>query len=119
MDEQTEGISERFTFPSGNAYREYLWNLVLNQNPFPNSRGNPTNFSLEDYSKLDIKGYATASAYTNPSKKDFPRDRNKGHKLHLNVYPENVELVSRILKDQGFDHKYLYGGEPKDGKIFT
>ncbi len=42
-----------------------------------------------------------------------------GWKFHLNVTQENVVAVSKYMKKHGYDHKYLYGGEPEDGKIFT
>jgi len=42
-----------------------------------------------------------------------------GWKFHLNVEPNNVKEVSNLLKDKGFKHKYLKGGEVDSGKIFT
>jgi len=42
-----------------------------------------------------------------------------GWKLHLNVSPENVDPVLEFLADNGFVYKYLHGGLPKDGKVFT
>ncbi len=42
-----------------------------------------------------------------------------GHKLHLNVSIEDVFDASEYLKDAGYAHKYLSGGNPLLGKIFT
>jgi hypothetical protein len=42
-----------------------------------------------------------------------------GWKLHLNVSPENVDPVSEFLADNGFVYKYLHGGLPSVGKVFT
>jgi len=42
-----------------------------------------------------------------------------GHKIHLNVAPENVQYVSQYLKHNQYAHKYLSGGEAEDGTIFT
>src|SRR3989344_3172963 len=42
-----------------------------------------------------------------------------GWKVHLNVVPENVRHVSEYLKSNYYNHKYLQGGEPDDGKVFT
>jgi len=52
--------------------------------------------------------------------KDHHKDGVKGGwKFHLNVEPHNVIEVSKFLKDKGFNHKYLSGGEVDSGKIFT
>lgn len=53
-------------------------------------------------------------------KKDF-RDHqtSNGHKFHLNVPVAEVRRVAEYLKAEDFEHKYLKGGEPIDGKIFT
>ncbi len=42
-----------------------------------------------------------------------------GHKLHLNIQPHDVQDVSAYLKRAGFNHKYLSGGDPGKGKVFT
>jgi hypothetical protein len=49
----------------------------------------------------------------------IPGNFNIGHKLHLNVPIEHVRSAAGYLKDGGFFHKYLWGGELQDGKIFT
>ena len=53
-------------------------------------------------------------------KTDFAEDdENIGWKFHLNVARSHVRAVSRYLKDHGYLHKYLRGGDPENGKIFT
>ena len=42
-----------------------------------------------------------------------------GWKGHLNLAPENSEEVSTYLRAHGYRHKFLAGGEPEDGKVFT
>lgn len=42
-----------------------------------------------------------------------------GHKLHLNVRPEDVHYVSAYLQEMRINHKYLSGGDVRQGKIFT
>ena len=44
---------------------------------------------------------------------------DSGWKVHLNVAPEHVAAVSEYLKAHFYNHKYLQGGEPGDGKVFT
>lgn len=44
---------------------------------------------------------------------------DQGHKLHLNVPVAGVLRVADYLRSQDFEHKYLHGGDPVDGKIFT
>lgn len=44
---------------------------------------------------------------------------NLGWKAHLNVTPENVPGVSEYLKQRGYAHKYLTGGNGSEGKAFT
>ncbi len=60
---------------------------------------------------------------TNPKmrKNDFikPGDPNIGWKIHLNVLPRYVKIVSEYLKQNGYAHKYLSGGEQDVGKVFT
>ncbi len=46
-------------------------------------------------------------------------DPNIGWKFHLNVVPSSVKQVSDYLIEQGYEHKYLNGGEAEDGKVFT
>lgn len=42
-----------------------------------------------------------------------------GWKLHLNVQPEHVQEVSQYLSQNGYAHKFLYGGDIQDGSVFT
>jgi hypothetical protein len=46
-------------------------------------------------------------------------DPNEGYKFHLNVKPENVRIVAAFLKNARLEHKFLMGGEPESGKVFT
>ncbi len=46
-------------------------------------------------------------------------DVNTGWKCHLDVSPENCVAVSNWLLANGYIHKFLSGGEPEDGKVFT
>ena len=46
-------------------------------------------------------------------------DTNTGWKSHLNVTPENVQVVSNFLRENNFAHKYLTGGNGTEGKAFT
>lgn len=60
-------------------------------------------------------------AIDNPKdgKSSTPFKRDTGWKVHLNVAPENVKAVSEYLKQNHYNHKFLSGGEPDDGKVFT
>jgi hypothetical protein len=52
----------------------------------------------------------------------FPEENpsgNIGYKCHFRVEPSKVEEVSEFLKEKGFYHKYLSGGEVEAGKCFT
>lgn len=52
----------------------------------------------------------------------FDRDeahRYIGWKIHLNVAPENVLVVSTFLKDHGYTHKFISNADIEAGKIFT
>jgi hypothetical protein len=57
----------------------------------------------------------------NPDKIDYPEKipYGIGHKIHLNIEAKDVAAVSKYLKDNGYRHKYLSGGEIEDGKVFT
>ncbi|MEZ4211098.1 MAG: hypothetical protein R3B39_02320 [Candidatus Paceibacterota bacterium] len=44
---------------------------------------------------------------------------NVGWKIHLNSSPENVNTIFEYLKNNKYLFKYLAGGEPVDGKVFT
>lgn len=51
---------------------------------------------------------------------DFREEWPKvGWKFHLNVSPRNVHRAATFLKTMGANHKYLSGGEPDVGKVFT
>jgi hypothetical protein len=60
-------------------------------------------------------------AINNPAdgKTVTPLKQDTGWKIHLNVVPENVKAVSEYLKQNHYNHKFLSGGEPDDGKVFT
>ena len=60
-------------------------------------------------------------AITNPKdgKSSAPLKMDTGWKVHLNVAPENAKAVSEYLKLHHYNHKFLSGGEPDDGKVFT
>lgn len=121
-----------------NAYVNYLRLAQLNKNKFPWSDGpvNPydTRFNAiqnipghthlddqtvyEDYKATGLTEYE----FNNPAQivlLDEPKGLYAHHKLHLNVLPENVVLVSNYLKTNGIEHKYFSGGELGDGKVFT
>lgn len=52
----------------------------------------------------------------NDWKREWPK---VGWKFHLNVTPQHVKEVAEFLREQGFNHKYLSGGEVESGKVFT
>ncbi len=57
----------------------------------------------------------------NNIKHDFIKSGNPnlGWKIHLNVEPKDVKIVSDYLINNGYNHKYLSGGDIEDGKTFT
>ena len=69
------------------------------------NRWRQESYMKEEYTYLSDKG-----DFSNP---------NIGWKLHLNVRPKFVEIVSQYLIDNDYCHKYLSGGLPVDGKVFT
>lgn len=79
-------------------------------NPFMSPQDEPRyTQALESYESDD----------THPDRYLFrDGDTSVGHKIHLNVTPQHVRRVSEYLRDEGFRHKYLRGGEVEDGKIF-
>jgi hypothetical protein len=94
----------------------------LSNNEFESNEDMPAyKNKLPEYKELwdKIKKYNLNNP--NSIKFDFinPSDSNIGWKLHLNVSPDNVKAISEYLIDNGYDHKYLSGGDPEDGKIFT
>lgn len=60
-----------------------------------------------------------AAANPKDGKSSQPLKQDTGWKAHLNVTPENVKTVSEYLKRNNYNHKFLSGGEPDDGKVFT
>lgn len=46
-------------------------------------------------------------------------DANTWRKIHLNVKAEDVVDVSTYLKNEGYYHKFLHGGLPETGTVFT
>lgn len=46
-------------------------------------------------------------------------DANVGWKFHLNCEPGSCKNISKFLADNDYYYKYLSGGGPEDGKIFT
>ena len=89
----------------------------------PLSSGMPHDPNLEaSYTPYQayLDAYIHAGDDTAEEKKwDFEKDPNIGWKLHLNVSPKHVVHVSQYLKAQGYNHKFLSGGDPENGKIFT
>ena len=83
-----------------------------------NSATNPSDKAL--YTNV-LPEYGASTHQSSEDKTEFLDDKNPnlGWKLHLNVSPKNVIEVSRYLVENGYDHKYLSGGEHDDGKIFT
>ncbi len=65
---------------------------------------------------------AVMEPYYHPSREKwsfYKDDPNQGYKIHLNCDPVDAGAVSRFLKAQDLDHKYLSGGDVDSGKIFT
>lgn len=83
---------------------------------------------IEDYEK-ELKGYAARLGEANEYNEKNPKEQktdfidkentNIGWKLHLNVEPRFVKNVSKYLKQNGYVHKFLSGGNPGEGKVFT
>lgn len=74
---------------------------------------------LQEYKWHDLSEHN--NAHPSAKKTDFiiPHNPNLGWKIHLNIAPEHVKEVSGYLQENGYNHKYLSGGELEDGKIFT
>ena len=91
-------------------------NVYINSDHYPIYRG-----ALKDshHNLYDVEAYEKA----NPQdiKADFidKENHNIGWKLHLNVAPRFVRLVSAYLLKNGYYHKYLNDGKIEDGKVFT
>lgn len=100
------------------AHKLRLWQQQSEADAFPTSvKDLQPQRPVEDYLAV-LPEYQSVILSTD--KADFlPGSGSIGHKVHLNSAPENVHAVSRYLKTNRYAHKYLSGGEPADGKIFT
>jgi hypothetical protein len=69
----------------------------------------------------EMEAYRNEGAEQTGQKSDFRKNGKiiPHWKFHLNVEVSGVKRVSDYLKGHGFCHKYLSGGEPEEGKIFT
>lgn len=67
----------------------------------------------------EVRAYEQQNAAKKKEDLLYEDDPNIGWKLHLNVEPVFVKLVSDYLRGTGHVHKYLSGGEIQDGKVFT
>lgn len=108
------------------AYYNELLAIQTPKDYFPNSTNPPNPDLLKDESIYNqyLKPYLQTDLSNNtinPDKVDYPEKitHNFGHKLHLNIEAKDVVVVSKYLKDNGYRHKYLSGGEIEDGKVFT
>lgn len=68
---------------------------------------------LAEYSDEKVEATSLATDFF------VPGNPNIGFKLHLNVPIADVRRASEYLRAQGIHHKYLFGGEIDQGKIFT
>lgn len=102
--------------------------LPVNQFTLPNGVPSTTEHARQAntaYTKVLASYYhhdePLRHALTNPAdgKSSTPLKADTGWKVHLNVTPENVVTVSEYLKQNHYNHKFLSGGEPDDGKVFT
>ncbi len=90
---------------------------------FPHSDG-PTNPLLNrpdaqrQYERT-LRGYRSDEADRRWSRYAVPDNADIGHKLHLNALPRDVHLIAATLQELGLPHKYLSGGDARQGKIFT
>jgi hypothetical protein len=95
-------------------------NLPVNQAEHTDPTGREYAKMLPEYSMPAAELYAYEAAHPDELKTEFREaNPNIGWKFHLNVLQENVRIVSEYLRKNGYNHKYLKGGEPSDGKIFT
>lgn len=106
-------------------YYARLSSLQDAQNPFPNSDAEE-NSVAQDIADENILGKMYEAELKPYNDLAHPIDESKcdmknqvGHKVHLNVAPEDVLEVSGYLISHGYCHKYLSGGEILDGKVFT
>jgi len=108
-----------------NQFQQEKQIILDHLNRFRNRTTHPLSASLPINPFLDYRGenYSTVSEYNSPASKpsmyDYTVSPNIGWKLHLNVAPQDVPQVSYHLLKNGYDHKYLSGGNIDDGKIFT
>lgn len=113
--------------------RRYFQKLSVQQNvhdSFPESNGidNPNlpqnreeSLRIQKAYEEELPEYSKTNLGIPNETIDFWKENeiNCGHKLHLNVAIKNVKKVSEYLVANNICHKYLFGGEIDDGKIFT
>lgn len=99
-------------------FRTWLASKQFEKDYYPTSNG-PKN-KVEDLTSYDkvLREYKCISGITLNKNRFDCEHPNRGYKLHLNVLPENVIRVSTYLKNKGYIHKYIKGGDPDD-KTFT
>lgn len=123
-----EVVRELESVDCESACIKYRTKLAVEQNlanPFPTSTAPANRLLKTSDSEVELQ-----SAYTeimpeyrheegfSPSKCDMQKG-GVGHKIHLNVSPENIKTISEYLIRKGYCHKFLNGGEILNGKIFT
>lgn len=103
---------------------EHILSMLLTENKYMSPEAEKTYFEEDSmreyqYTKRALEKYE--QEHPGELKYDFadPNDPNIGWKFHLNVPPEFVQPVSEYLRNNGYRHKYLSGGDIDDGKIFT
>lgn len=114
--------------PEAAAFYQATLDKVLSDNKYPTSTTRENKYTVgkteDQMVQIEKDVYHKALEPYRQEKDPSPEKcdylpGNVGHKLHLNVEPENVVAVSNYLKAQGYMHKYLSGGELSLGKIFT
>jgi len=87
----------------------------------PEPKENIDDDSYRQYSEYDYANEALKYAQEHPegAKRLTGFNRNTGWKVHFTPNVDFVPEISSYLKANGYDHKYLYGGEPSDGKAYT
>ncbi len=103
----------------------FIYNYFLEESEHPRSQNLKINPYSEDedsgsalYKSLEIEPYGYNGS--NPElQSHIDNNLNIGWKLHLNVLPEDVMVVSSFLKKLNVSHKYFRGGNTPDGKVFT
>lgn len=88
--------------------------------PNPHSEVGVALGSLKSYESVLVPySYSPERKKSPGSKFNFAFEKGLGWKIHLNATPENVKKISEYLKSNEYEHKYLSGGDPSDGKVFT